>query len=450
METPDILHPIKKELLSPKYYFQSLIEQARFCGLLSDRDLSVIQTDLLLILAEQTDKWNRGESSSIPIEKAQDIMTSILFVIGIQLKSYQTPEQAVDMLKSESLKKLFESGLKFVQRKMAVSRQFQKKILSHLLNTPNVYYRSTIADGINGFFKLYRPQFAAHEIHITADYPILAGRPEVDGIEFIEHYLRCIEAENAFCICFKPQDIHHLLSGLTRDYYSVPLNIFEPVLLSALGLVMRCRSPKNLNLNEDDISALYRQFIFQSEKEIQDCLKKAFLSLNREMDISRSSRRYTLLCFSKLAATIKNAVLMKTLDKVFLIPAYPEREPQITFSYGDRMNDRKYQKLVERISQIDNSKEKITLILNEVSSLADLLDILSDTELYAEDFKLLINMLPLPVFTMLLSQYPNDDFLDRENEQLLFMALQERKQQLSIKEKQQIEQALNAFQHEEM
>nr|WP_251387975.1 DUF6179 domain-containing protein [Mediterraneibacter agrestimuris] len=104
METPDILHPIKKELLSPKYYFQSLIEQARFCGLLSDRDLSVIQTDLLLILAEQTDKWNRGESSSIPIEKAQDIMTSILFVIGIQLKSYQTPEQAVDMLKSESLK----------------------------------------------------------------------------------------------------------------------------------------------------------------------------------------------------------------------------------------------------------------------------------------------------------------------------------------------------------
>lgn len=450
MGTLDILHPIKKELLSPKYYFQSLIEQARFCDLLSDRDLSVIQTDLLLILAEQTQKWGQGESSSIPTEKAQDIMTSILFVIGIQLKSYQTPEQAVDMLKSQSLKKLFENGLKFVQRKMSISRQFQKKILNHLLDTPNVYYRSTIADGINGFFKLYRPQFAAHEIHITADYPILAGRPEVDGIEFIEYYLCCIEAENAFCICFKPQDIHHLLSGLTRDYRSVPLNIFEPVLLSALGLVIQCRSPKNLNLNEDDISALYQQFACQSEKEIQDCLKKAFLSLNREMDISQSSRQYTLLCLSKLAATIKNAVLMKTLDKVFLIPAYPEIEPKIIFSYGDRMDDRKYQKLVERISQIDNSKKKIALILNEVSSLADLLDILSDTELYAEEFKLLINMLPLPAFAMLLSQYPNDDFLDRENEQSLFIALQERKQQLSTKEKQQIEQALNAIQHEEM
>ena len=89
------------------------------------------------------------------------------------------------------------------------------------------------------------------------------------------------------------------------------------------------------------------------------------------------------------------------------------------------------------------------LDLNEVHSLADLLDILSDTELYADDFDLLINMLPLPVFAMLLSQYPNDDFLDRESEQLLFAALQKRNQWLSVCEKQQIEPMINALQHEE-
>ena len=89
------------------------------------------------------------------------------------------------------------------------------------------------------------------------------------------------------------------------------------------------------------------------------------------------------------------------------------------------------------------------LDLNEVHSLADLLDILSDMELYADDFDLLINMLPLPVFAMLLSQYPNDDFLDRESEQLLFAALQKRNQRLSVCEKQQIEPMINALQHEE-
>lgn len=226
MSVLDILHQIKPEQLNSRCYFQSLLEQAHSCGLLSDAELSKIQMELLIILAEQTDKWNQGKSSSIPTEKAQELLTSAIFVIGIQLKSYQTPENAVEVLKTEPLKSLFEKGLNLVQRKIAISRHRQKRIAAHLLNTPNVYYRSTIIDGINGFFKLYRPQFTAQEIHITADYPAYLGRPNFDGIEFIERYLRCIEAENEFCMHFAPQDIHHLLCGLTQDYHSVPMNLY--------------------------------------------------------------------------------------------------------------------------------------------------------------------------------------------------------------------------------
>ena len=96
--------------------------------------------------------------------------------------------------------------------------------------------------------------------------------------------------------------------------------------------------------------------------------------------------------------------------------------------------------MAERILQSDSSEEKVALILNGIHSLADLLDILSDTELCEEDFCLLVNLLPFSVFVMLLSQYPNDDFLERESEQRLFSALQRRKQQLSVEEKQQIDQ----------
>ena len=122
---------------------------------------------------------------------------------------------------------------------------------------------------------------------------------------------------------------------------------------------------------------------------------------------------------------------------------------KISFNYGERMDDRKYQILVEKILQANKSEEKIALILQEIHSLADLLDILADTELYGEDFELLISMLPLSVFVFLLSQYPNDDFLDRESEQLLFQALSKRKQRLSSEEKQQVEQVLDAIQKED-
>ena len=438
-ETLDTLHLLDAKQLHPRYYAGSLIQQAISCHLLSDIDVTKIQSDLLVILAEQCEKWSHGESSSVPTEKAQDMMTSILFIISIRLKAYQSPEQAVKMLKSEKLKLLFESGLQIVRRKIVIARHLQKQIVDNLFDTPNVYYRSTIADGINGFFKLYRSQFAAHEIHITADYPVLMGRPESDGIEFIEQYLRCIEAENEFCVQFCSQDIHHLLCGLTQDYQSVPMNIFEYVMLSVLGLVLLKRNPQKLNLSEKDVENLYYLFSDKADEEIAEYLEKAVILLSEYNLLPKSTNRYLAVTLNKFVSDISNAVKTKTLDKLFLVPVYSKQKIENSFNYGERMDDTKYQKLVEKILQANKSEEKVDLILQEIHSLADLLDILSDTELYKEDFELLINMLPLSVFVFLLSQYPNDDFLDRESEQLLFQALSKRKKCLSSEEKQQVE-----------
>lgn len=74
MKTLDLRHPVSPELLNSKYYFQSLLEQALVCGLLSGEEVLKIQADLLFVLARQANKWNKGRSSSMPTEKAQDIM----------------------------------------------------------------------------------------------------------------------------------------------------------------------------------------------------------------------------------------------------------------------------------------------------------------------------------------------------------------------------------------
>ncbi|MGN0666782.1 MAG: DUF6179 domain-containing protein [Huintestinicola sp.] len=417
-------------------------------SLLSDTDITKLQSELLVQLAEQCEKWNHGESSSVPTEKAQEIMTSILFVIGIKLKSCQSPEQAVELLRTEQIKVLFESGLQIVRRKISFAVLLQKRIADNLLETTNVYYRSTIVDGINGFFKMYDTQFSAHEIHITADYPVFAGRPDLNGIEFIEQYLRCIEAENKFCVQFRSQDIHHLLCGLTQDYRSVPMNLFEYVMLSALGLVMSDRDPQKLDLSEKNIEKLYRLFSPKTDDEIMLCLKKAMLSLRKYGLLPSSTERYLEMTLHKLVSEISKAVKTKTLDKVFLVPSYPEREVKLSINYGERMNDRKYRKLVERLLQTEESEDKAALILQEVHSLADLLEILSDAELYEDDLNCLICMLPLPTYAALLSEYPCDDFLKRESELLLYKALQNRKYSLSSAEMEQLNQIINAVRTE--
>ena len=225
------------------------------------------------------------------------------------------------------------------------------------------------------------------------------------------------------------------------------MNMFEPVLLSALGLIMVKREPLRLDLTKADVDALYQLLHDKNPDQIQSCLEKSIAALNQCMELSQSSKNYALLSLPILAATIHNAVKMRTLDKVFLVPAFPEKEPQLTLSYGERMDDRRYQKLVEAVLKSDSSAEKLDLILREVRSLADLLDILSDAELDSINFTLLVNKLPPAEFIALLSQYPNDDFLERDSDQFLYAALQERKRLFSVEEQKQIEKALDALQN---
>lgn len=449
MKEIDTLYSINFDDIDYKNYFQSLIDIVQQKGILSQKRIQEIQNELFKILTEQIDKWNNGESSSIRTEKAQDIFKSIFFVIGVELKSSFSPSQSIEYLRSTSMQLLYEKGLKRTQYKEIVSRQLQKRILDNLVDSSNKFYQSTVEDAINGFFKLYSPQFSAHEIHITADYPTFFQRPELNGVEFIEKYLRYIEAENSFCSLFSSEKIHHVLSGITPDYSIIPINIFEPVLSSSLGLILTKHNPKGLNLSISDIEILYFVFKKKSVIEIKKILEEAFNILENTMSISSHSKSYIFMCLPKLAKIIEQAISMNTLEKVFVLPVHQEKNPKIFYSYGKSMSNKQYQKILAEVSQVQNSHEKVEFILQRVHSLADLLDILSDVDFQLEDFEHLVNILPLLEFSLLLFQYPTDAFLDRTNELLLYEALQKRKQSFTSKEERKVNKMLNAFQNGE-
>ena len=171
-----------------------------------------------------------------------------------------------------------------------------------------------------GFFKLYSPQFSAHEIHITADYPVCQGRPVLEGVEFIEEYLSRIDAENAFCNLFDPVLVHRLLLGLSPDYAQLPVNIFEPVLLSALGLITVGRLPADLGLTPYDILLLEDTFEGKTKEQIESALCTALNRLKTYLDVPERSIAYAAACLPALAANIANATEHNALDKVFLVP----------------------------------------------------------------------------------------------------------------------------------
>ena len=276
----------------------------------SMRDIDTLQ--LLELLAQKCDEWASGESSSLPVEKAQDILTSIMYVIHLASKDQQHDDVPVS--------ELFEKGLVCVQKKLFSCHMLQRRILKNLFNTPNVFYRSTIQGGINGFFKLYSPQFSAHEIHITADYPLCLGSPQFEGVEFIEEYLSRIDAENAFCSLFDPVLVHRLMCGLSTGYTQVPVNIFEHVLLAALGLVLANRLPAGLDLTAYDILLLEDLFCGKTKEQIESALYTVLDRLTIYFDVPERSISYASACIPVLSANVFNAAEHNALDKVFLAP----------------------------------------------------------------------------------------------------------------------------------
>ena len=190
---PAAFHPIDPARLRAGDYFASLTEEALARSLLTEGDLSCLQAQLPEMLHRMAVQYAGEGSASLPVEVAGEMLRSLQMVLGAALKGFASPEDAVAALKARPLGELYDEGLGLVRQKLRTVRVLQRRILTRLFQTPNVFWRSTIEGGVNGFFQLYRPEFAAHELPITADYPPLLGRPALQGVEFMERYLEEID-----------------------------------------------------------------------------------------------------------------------------------------------------------------------------------------------------------------------------------------------------------------
>jgi hypothetical protein len=166
------------------------------------------------------------------------------------------------------------------------------KLKTRLIDTPNVFYRSALVDGIEGFFKLYYPEFASQQIHITADYAVLVHNRSLQGIEFIKAYLEAAYFENAFCRHFSPDDIHYLLSGHIPDYEEHLINIYEYVLTAALGCILTGADVTRLEIASSGARCLQDEFASMDKRELIKRLSLAADELRKHFGLSDGINAY--------------------------------------------------------------------------------------------------------------------------------------------------------------
>ncbi len=373
---------IDRRLLNEEFYLQSLLEEAYKLQILSETEIEKIHLGCLELLAYKTERYNSGDSSSIQIEMAETIMKSNLYTIGIALKSFTTPDDAVVVLREEKISDLYDNGRKRIETKIKASKHLYALTLKNKFKTDNYIYNATIVDGIKGFFKLYNPDYEAHEIHITADYPLYNPVTNLAGIEFIQDYINAVRLENMFCGYFQADEIYHMLSGYDKNNKELVFNIFEQILTNALGCVVLGEATKSIIISDVNMKRLETVFYEKSKEQINNIIEQALQNLYLQLNINREAlQNYIKKGLPKIIGNIYCAVQNNTMQNVFIQPKYPENDPKIVMSFSNKMDDESYRDLVDEIIKCRYSNDKISLIMRSIKSYGDLNDILRDGEL---------------------------------------------------------------------
>ena len=399
---------ISPDSLSGRNYFVSLMHAAELSGYLSASELERIQAESVSILAAQAAALCRGASSSVRTETASRLLESVYYTVGLTLKRCPTPEDAVNALRSTSLPELFAAGQELLRKRVRSARVLHQSIKASLFESENVFYRATLIDGMEGFFRLYNPDFFAQETHINADYPAYLPVNDLTGIEFIEQYLRNLSCENRLLNMFDPETVHSLLLDTDIKYNLSPVNLFGPVLTAALCCIVTERPVQSLDC---DVERL-REYTGSG-------LASALLCAAAKLECPPQLAWYIHRCIPHISAMLNCAASEGRLSRAVPRPR-SDAPAEIVLKDGARMSDSEYVSLLENIRSGTNT---LHTVFENVDSLADMLDLLRDLELPREEIVSLLHTLPPSVIAALLARYPAAELIDDDREQGICLAL---------------------------
>ncbi len=412
---------IKREKLNEEHYFQSIINEAHSLNLLNDSELEGIQIQSLRLLARQTERYTGGDSSSVRVETAQSILQSVLYSIGVYLKSLPETDMGLEQIKQMQLAELFQRGRKLIERKVNVSRHILQLILSEHIENDNIAYKETIKNGLPGFFSTYDAEYAAHDTTGSIDYPLNIDKMECVGIEYIYNYLQTLYWENRFCKNFTVHDIDCVLRGYDEQYQDLLVNIFRIVFTNALGCILANRSVDHLDVGQTGRQYIKNQLKGLSTDELHEVLIKASLKLCRKLGITNEFlMEYIAATVEDLCERLKTALENDHLESVFVSHREKVVKPVIHFMDGDKMDDEAFRKIATEIRECRFVSDKILIIKKEIHSISDLVDIFEGDCLFEYEFSEFFDTLGDNELAMLLNLLPvhkvDSSLLEREKE----------------------------------
>ncbi|MGB4661414.1 MAG: DUF6179 domain-containing protein [Mobilitalea sp.] len=377
-------HLINENTLDTGFYFQSLFHEACRLHLLAENQIERIQLEMVDLMAKEVARLTNDESSSVAVEKAQELLQSITYNIGVYLKTISDMDIKIELLKKEKMSVLFFNGMQTLSDKKEQANLVLKNMQKNSFKVDNYAYQDTIFTGIPEFMHDYNIEFEAHDLPGCIDYPLAQMITGLLGLEYIEEYLCRFTLEHNFLTGFNKDKVNLLLQGFSKESEHILVNIFELVLINALGCQLLGLEVTTLNIRENDRVWLQNNFEKLTMEEIAVKLNAAFAHISIEFFLDPQTVTYTKSLIPSIAARLNYNLQSDTLEKLFI--SFSEELPaEEFFEDGVMMEDEELREMIEQIEECEAITDKVAIIHENVHSLSDL-TVLLDECFYEDEY----------------------------------------------------------------
>lgn len=275
-------------------------------NLFSEADTQLLMSRLWSLLAKQTERYTMGESTSVTVETAQELLASLWHTLTVAMDEAHTP---YTRLLTEDLLPVVKRGQTVLQDKLAKTKRLWEAVCQTAPGIQNFYYMDTLR-GIGGYFQHYDFYFFAHQKPPCIDYPLLMPVSEaLQGLTYTEQYLRQMLAKNLILHQFESAEVIRLLKAIAPDYQGFYLNLCEQPLTNAIGRALIGEGGRALHLSRAKQKKIAETMQNIGHEKRQQLLRASVLSICDDRNITDNWVREYLTSFADSLLPRLNAAL---------------------------------------------------------------------------------------------------------------------------------------------
>ncbi|GMQ65357.1 DUF6179 domain-containing protein [Vallitalea maricola] len=392
--------------------------------------------EILVILKKLIEKYTFGESSSVKVEVAENLLQSIHYSIDAYV-SKCSQEEGLITLQSEGITEVYEKGLSEVKLCLEQCKELYKNVMDNKLQINIQAYNDTLHTAIPYFLREYNCLYNAHETICCIDYPLAINDMDIQGVFYIRKYLERIMLENKFCNYFI-NEIDEVLSCYGElyklNYSEALINVFEIVINNYIFFLIAENEGISIHISKVDYEMIISKISNLESKDINKLLDNIFKEILINLDIKNKEliyyiNEYKSVFTDRLISNINHG----SLRYMVIVDDNQKLQEVNLLDTDDRMDDDSFKELVNIIQACNDTQDIIDIIKNNVKSLIDFIDILKGDCLFgAETFYSIFNILNDMELAILGKVVYDEELRYREGMDILLIDIGDREKEWEI------------------